>query len=186
VRFLGYDWPHLHAALNDLPAALLLITVLFDIAGWITKRESLRATALWTLWTGVIGGWLAVVAGLQAEDVIDHGNAIHDIMERHETLALVTMGIFTVVLAYKLFRRGNLSRAEELLFRGVSLAGLVTLVWTTRLGGKMFFEHAAGVPTAVFGPEIRDRAAKAMGQGHEHGGKSRDSAGAPHQDDHEH
>lgn len=186
MRILGYDWPHLHAALNDLPAALLLMTVLFDVAAWITKRESLRATALWTLWIGVIGGWLAVVAGMQAEDAIDHGNAIHDIMERHETLALITMGIFTVVLAYKLFRRGNLSRAEEWIFRGVSLAGLVTLVWTARLGGKMFFEHAAGVPTAVFGPEARDRAARAMGQGHEHGGASADSAGAPHQDDHEH
>ena len=30
---LGYDWPRLHAALNDLPAALLLVAVLFDLAG---------------------------------------------------------------------------------------------------------------------------------------------------------
>ena len=29
----GYDWPRLHAALNDLPAALLLVAVLFDLAG---------------------------------------------------------------------------------------------------------------------------------------------------------
>ena len=28
----GYDWPRLHAALNDLPAALLLVAVLFDLA----------------------------------------------------------------------------------------------------------------------------------------------------------
>ena len=185
---LGYDWPRLHAALNDLPAALLLVTVLFDTGAWITKRESLRAAALWTLWAGVIGGWAAVVAGLQAEDAIDHGQAIHDIMEPHQTWAIVTMSTFTVVLVYKLFRRGRLSRTEELLSRGLSFAGLVTLIYTARLGGKMFFEHAAGVPTAVLAPEIRDRTLRARGH-HHHEGEGTDSAGSTHHDDdadHEH
>src|SRR6266576_1456617 len=61
----GYDWPRFHAAVNDLPAALLLVTVLFDLGAWLTKRESLKAAALWTLWAGVIGGWVAVLAGEQ-------------------------------------------------------------------------------------------------------------------------
>ena len=195
----GYDWPRLHAALNDLPAALLLASVLFDVATWITRRESLRSAALWTLWAGVIGGWAALVAGLQAEDAIDHGNGIHEIMESHETWAFVTMAVFTVVLAYKLFRRGNLSRTEDLFARGLLVAGLVTLVYTARLGGKMFFEHAAGVPTAVFGPETRDRVARKhghTGEGtagdsaelapHEHGDATKDSAGAMHRDDPKH
>ena len=30
---LGYDWPRLHAALNDLPTALLLTALLFDLVG---------------------------------------------------------------------------------------------------------------------------------------------------------
>src|SRR5438093_8489420 len=87
---LGYDWPRFHAAVNDLPAALLLVTVLFDIGAWVTKRESLKAAALWTLWAGVIGGWVAVLAGLKAEDVIEHGEAVHELMETHETVALTT------------------------------------------------------------------------------------------------
>jgi uncharacterized membrane protein len=178
---LGYDWPRLHAALNDLPAALLLVTVLFDTGAWITRRESLRAAALWTLWAGVIGGWAAVVAGLQAEDAIDHGNAIHEIMERHQTWAIVTMSVFTVVLVYKLFRRGNLSRSEELLCRGLSVAGVVTLIYTARLGGKMFFEHAAGVPTAALEPEIRDRALSH----HHKKGEATDSAGSVHHENHD-
>src|SRR6266446_365052 len=113
VRMLGYDWPRFHAAVNDLPAALLFVTVLFDIAAWLTKRDSLKSAALWTLWAGVIGGWVAVLAGLKAEDAIEHGEAIHELMETHETLALITMGIFTAVLAWKLFRRSKLTGAEE-------------------------------------------------------------------------
>jgi uncharacterized membrane protein len=169
----------LHAALNDLPAALLFVTVLFDFGAWVTKRGSLRTAALWTLWAGVIGGWAAVVAGLQAEDAIDHGEAIHQLIETHETLALITMGVFTVVLAYTLFRRANLSPSEALALRGLSLAGFVGIIWTATIGGRMAFEHAAGVPTAALEAEIRDRAKSH----HHHGGEAADSA--HHDEDHD-
>jgi uncharacterized membrane protein len=171
----GYDWPRFHAAVNDLPAALLFVTVLFDLGAWLTKRESLKAAALWTLWAGVIGGWIAVIAGLQAEDVIEHGEAIHELMETHETLALTTMGIFTAVLAWKLFRRANLTRAEEAGLRVLSVAGLVTVIWTGVIGGKLVFEHAAGIPNVMMQAEMKDRAA-----GHHH------EAGEADEEEHEH
>src|SRR2546427_5646146 len=145
---LGYDWPRFHAAVNDLPAALLFTTVLFDVAAGLTKRASLQAAALWTLWAGVVGGWVAVLAGLQAEEVIEHGEAIHDLMETHETLALTTMGIFTAVLAWKLFRRARLSGGGELGLRVLSLAGVVGIIWTAVLGGELWFGAAAGIPHA--------------------------------------
>jgi len=159
----GYDWPRFHAAVNDLPVALLLVTVLFDLAAWLTKRASLEAAARWTLWAGVLGGWMAVIAGLEAEDVIEHGEAIHELMETHETLALVTMGIFTVVLAWRLVRRARLGGVEQAALRLLSVAGLVGIVWTGRIGGKLVFEHAAGIPAATMQAEMQDREA-----GHHH------------------
>ena len=159
----GYDWPRFHAAVNDLPVALLLVTVLFDLAAWRTKRSSLEAAARWTLWAGVAGGWVAVLAGLEAEDVIEHGEAIHELMETHETLALVTMGIFTVVLAWRLVRRARLGGVEQAALRLLSVAGLVGIVWTGRIGGKLVFEHAAGIPAATMQAEMHDREA-----GHQH------------------
>ena len=171
----GYDWPRFHAAVNDLPAALLFVTVLFDFAGWFTKRESLKAAALWTLWAGVIGGWIAVIAGLQAEDVIEHGEAIHELMETHETLALTTMGIFTAVLAWRLFRRAKVTSREEAALRVLSVAGFVTIIWTGVLGGKLMFEHAAGIRNATMETEMKDREA-----GHHH------ESGEADEDEHEH
>src|SRR5712692_9740164 len=149
----GYDLPRLHAALNDLPAALLFAAVLFDLAGWLLKRESLVWAGIWTLWAGVIGGWAAVIAGELAEDEIEHGEAIHELMEKHETLALVTMGVFTVVLGVQLLRRARLTALEQNVLRGLSVVGLVLVVWTGRVGGQMMFEHAAGIPAAT----MRDR-----------------------------
>src|SRR2546425_10026504 len=133
----GYDWPRFHAAVNDLPAALLFTTVLFDVAAGLTKRASLQAAALWTLWAGVVGGWVAVLAGLQAEEGIEHGEAIHDLMETHETLALTTMGIFTAVLAWKLFRRARLSGGGGTGPRGRRPAGVVGIILASPVRGQV-------------------------------------------------
>jgi len=172
----GYDWPRFHAAVNDLPVALLLVTVLFDLAAWLTKRASLEAAARWTLWAGVLGAWVAVLAGLEAEDVIEHGEAIHELMETHETLALVTMGTFTVVLAWRLVRRARLGDIEQAALRLLSVAGLVGIVWTGRIGGKLVFEHAAGIPAATMQAEMHDREA---GHHHHPGEEEEDEHAAP-------
>ena len=84
---LGYDWPRLHAALNDLPAALLLVAVLFELTSLILRKPALRVVGFWTLVIGAIGGVLAVISGLQAEEHIAHGEAVHRVMETHEKLA---------------------------------------------------------------------------------------------------
>src|SRR5256885_9385374 len=81
TRMFGYDWPRFHAAVNDLPAALLLVTVLFDLGAWLTKRESLKASALWTLWAGVIGGGGGALAGGEAVDALEHREAVHQLLE---------------------------------------------------------------------------------------------------------
>ena len=159
----GYDLPRLHAAVNDLPAALLLAAVLFDLVGWAMKRESLLWAAIWTLWAGVIGGWAAVILGELAEDRIEHGEAIHELMKVHEKLAIATMSVFTAILVYKLWRRFQLRRGEDRLLKLLSIVGLVLLVRTGMEGGEMVFDHAAGIPTARLQAEIVNRA-----EGHEH------------------
>ena len=107
----GYDWPRLHAALNDLPAALLLVAVLFDLAG--LRRPVLRVAGYWTMVAGAIGGILAVVSGLQAEEHIAHGEAVHRVMETHETLGLVTLGIFAVITLWRILREHRMGGSER-------------------------------------------------------------------------
>ena len=141
----GYDAPRWHALLNDFPAALLVVAVIFDLAAVVGKRESLKWAAIWTLWAGVIGGWAAVVAGELSKGAIEHGEAIHEIMEQHERQALVTMGIFTAVLVWKLYRRSALPPVEQWVTRILSIIGVVGLVYAGAAGGKLAFEHAARV-----------------------------------------
>jgi uncharacterized membrane protein len=118
---LGYDWPRLHAALNDLPTALLLTAVLFDIAALVTKRITFRQVSFWTLVAGAIGGAAAVISGLQAEDHVEHGEAVHEVMETHETLALITLGIFAVLALWRIVRDRKMGSGERWLVLILSL-----------------------------------------------------------------
>jgi uncharacterized membrane protein len=155
---LGYDWPRLHAALNDLPTALLLAAVIFDILAASTKRASFRSAAYWTLMVGAVGGVAAVLSGLQAENHIQHGEAVHEVMETHEKLALVTLGIFALLAVWRLLRENKMGSGERRFALVVSLGGLGALLATAVLGGKLVFEHAAGIKTAVLQAETLDRA----------------------------
>ena len=166
---VAMDLPRLHAAVNDFPAALLVAAVLFDLAGWLMKRESLVWAGIWSLWAGVIGGWAAVILGLLAESKIDHGEAIHDLMETHQTFGIATMIVFTVILVWKLWRRFQFAGSEDKLLKLVMVAGLVLLVRTGQLGGKLVFEHAAGIPTTLMQTELENREA-----GHHHEGGDAD------------
>jgi uncharacterized membrane protein len=162
---LGYDWPRLHAALNDLPAALLLAAVLFDLLAAATHRPSFRQVGFWTMIAGALGGSVAVISGLQAEEHIDHGEAVHQVMETHEKLALVTLGIFGVLTLWRIFRERRMGGTERGLALLASVGGLGVLIATAVYGGKLVFDHAAGIPSPVLRTELTERA-----EGHHHHG----------------
>jgi len=181
---LGYDWPRLHAALNDLPAALLIGAVIFDLLGAATRREALRVASFWTLMLGALGAAAAVISGLQAEDHIAHGEAVHRIMETHEELALISAGIFGVLALWRIVRERRMGSAERALALALGVGGAAVLTATGVYGGKLVFEHAAGVPTEVLRNEIGQRAA---GHHHEAGEEHGDEAAHEHGEEaHEH
>lgn len=163
---LGYDWPRLHAALNDLPAALLLAAVLFDVLAAVTQRPYFRQVGFWTMIGGALGGAAAVISGLQAEEHIDHGEAVHQVMETHEKLALVTLGIFGVLTLWRIVRERRMGGTERGLTLLASVGGLGVLIATAVYGGKLVFDHAAGIPSPVLRTELTERA-----EGHHHHGE---------------
>lgn len=154
---LDYDWPRLHAALNDLPTALLLTAVLCELVALVTKKESFRQVSFWTIIFGAIGGAAAVISGLQAEEHIDHGEAVHRVMETHEQLALITLGVFGVLALWRVLRERRMGLGERSLVLLLSVGGVGILFATANLGGRLVFEHAAAIPSRVLQAELRER-----------------------------
>ncbi len=178
---LGYDWPRLHAMLTALPVALLTTAVLFELASFLLKKESLRLMSRTLLLIGVVGAAAALGAGLEAEDHIDHGPAMHAVIEEHQQLAYYTMGIFAVVAIWRLARERRMGRGERGVVLAISLAGLGVLAATGHHGGELVFEHAAGVPNDLLRAELTNRAESH----HHHGGADPgEAAGDPKPDAH--
>ncbi len=172
---LDYDWPRLHAALNDLPIALLIGAALFDVLAIVTKRESFRLVSFWTLVLGAVGGVAAVVSGLQAEEYISHGDAVHRVMETHETLGLVTLAIFGLLALWRIVRARRMGTGERGAAVIVTLAGAGVLFATGLYGGRLVFDHAAGIPTTVLQGELRERGTDhTHDAGDDHGGTDQD------------
>lgn len=169
----GYDFPRLHAVINDFPPALLVVGVFFELAYLYTRRESLRHAAYWSLIVGAVSTAVTVASGLLAEDAIEHGEAIHEMMQVHERLAWITLGFFSVVAVWRLIRETKMARGERWVVALIGVVGLGFLVATGREGGEMVFDHGAGMTTEAMQAELKNRAA-----GHEH------AAGEEH-DDHD-
>lgn len=170
-----------HAALNDLPAALLVLSVMFDLAGLITKRDSLRAAGFWTLIAGAVGAGAAVFTGLRAEETIEHGGAVHTLMERHETLAISVAVVFGLLAVWRIWRRDRLGPAEQPAYLAVAVLGAGLVFYVGSLGGQIVYRHAGGIPTPVLEDALAERAAgheHAPGEEHDHGPAPVDSAGA--------
>jgi uncharacterized membrane protein len=171
---LGYDWPRLHALLNDFPIALLVTAVFFDLLALATRRVGLRLVSFSLLLVGALGAVAAVVSGLQAEDHIDHGEAVHQAMETHEKVALISLGVFGVLALWRLFRERRMGAAERSVTLIASLGGVGVLFATGLYGGRLMFEHAAGIPSKVLQEELHERS-----EGHHHGGAAADEPTSP-------
>jgi uncharacterized membrane protein len=160
---MDYDWPQVHAALNDLPTALLLTAVLFDLVALVGRRAGLRQVSFWTMVIGAVGGAAAVISGLQAEEHIAHGDAVHRVMETHEQLGLITLGVFGVLTLWRILRERRMGTLEHSALLVLSLAGVGILFATANYGGRLIFEHAAAIPSTVLQAELRERT-----EGHSH------------------
>jgi len=141
----------LYPMIVHFPIALLMTSVLFDAASQVFKRESLREGALWLLVLGLIGGALASIAGDFAEEAAEHAGIAESLIETHETLAFITMGIFGVLLVWRLFLRNHFTPHFLTIYLLVATIGVGTLGATGYYGGDMVYEHGAGVSVVTHG-----------------------------------
>ncbi len=152
-----------HAAMNDLPPALFLASVIFDWLGTATKRDTLKAAGFWALVAGVAGAALAVTTGLRAQGSIEHGETVHRVMEQHETWAIAVSVAFALLAAWRIWRKGVLGPQERPTYLFAATVGALGIIYVAHLGGTIVFRHAGGVPTPALQEALSERA-----QGHEH------------------
>lgn len=138
----------LHPMLVHFPIALLFASVLFDMTSTVLTRESLREGAFWLLGLGFLGGIAAAIAGGQAEGAAEKAGVAEALIETHETMAYITLGMMALLLLYRLLLRNRFTTRAFATYLVAAALGLVAVSATGHTGGTLVYEHGAGVNTA--------------------------------------
>jgi uncharacterized membrane protein len=138
---------NLHPIFVHFPIALVFLALFFALVAIILphKREVFKEMLMWTLLLGALAAITTAGSGYFAARQIPHNEAIHKIMAVHQTYGLIIGSGFLVLTLWMLIRRIRMNLAE-LVFMTLFLAALTGLVgYSASLGGKMVYEHGAGV-----------------------------------------
>ena len=149
---------NIHPLIVHFPIALLFTALLFDLLGWLLKKPELHSAAKWNLWLGTVGAAAAVGSGLWAASIVEHSEEVHQIMETHETLGLVVLGISIVLSGWRWVKEITFSQKPWFIFLALSVIMVATMSVGAYLGGRMVYEYGVG-----------GKAVAVEGVGHEHG-----------------
>ena len=155
---LGYDWPRLHAALNDLPMPFLA-AVLFDLLAVVTRRPGFGRWASGPCWSARSVGRLPCSPGSRPRSISRTATPSTGSWRLTRQLGLITLGdLRRARPCGESCGSTGWGAGSGLLALVVSLAGVGVLFATGVYGGRLVFEHAAGIPTTVLQGEIQERA----------------------------
>ncbi|MBI5836424.1 MAG: DUF2231 domain-containing protein [Candidatus Eisenbacteria bacterium] len=136
-----------HPAFVHFPLGLLAGAFVFELLGLIFKRQSLHDAGRAALFLGALGALVSVATGLAGEELLGEPQPplLHDLIERHETLAFITAALAVVLCMWRIAVRKRYRGSTRALFV-LALAVLCGVVlYTGHIGGKMVYEHGAAV-----------------------------------------
>lgn len=134
----------LHPLIVHFPIALVLTALLIDLLALSLKRPAWHRIALWNLSLGTLGAGVAVLTGLQAEEVAKHSFEIWKIMQLHERLGITTLTLGVLVTSWRLWKRDQLTLPVRMLTMAAMIAMASTVGFGAYLGGRMVYEFGVG------------------------------------------
>ena len=134
----------LHPMVIHFPIALLMAAFLVETLALVIRQPAWHRLALWNLVLGTLGTAVAVVTGRQAMAVAKHSYQIHQVMELHERLGYVVLGLTTLITVWRLFLRDRFNRRGRLI--PWAILGMVCgiIAFSAHLGGRMVYEFGVG------------------------------------------
>jgi uncharacterized membrane protein len=136
-----------HPAIVHTPIALIIVSAVFELMGRALDSEWWRKAAFAMLIVGVLGATLAVLSGTVAGDHAEHQGVSQEALDEHEEIATMALwlGLGAVVTRAVAGRLGAARAAVAGLALLLHLASATTVGIAGYRGGRLVFEHGAGV-----------------------------------------
>jgi uncharacterized membrane protein len=141
----------LHPKIVHYPIAFLLIYVLLEIAGVLSKKAFFQKSAHLFLLLGVIAAVAAVITGNQAADIAsklkDKGAIIPSgLISEHQEYATITLWYFTLLLVLRTFfvLKKRFRGFVQYIFILLAITGGYLIYQTGDHGGRLVYDHGVG------------------------------------------
>jgi uncharacterized membrane protein len=181
---------NIHPLFVHYPIAFFTAFFVFDFFGVVAKKEKWRYVASCLLYVGTIAAAFTVVAGLFAADSVEHGEDVHEIMERHEHIGIAVLSLSLFLSAWRLKQWGLRLKRGNTIFLLLATFLCVLLSLGADLGGLMVYQHGVSVNQSAISavaPAIdSEDAAVAAPEQDNHDFNNADSAGGHEHSGHSH
>jgi uncharacterized membrane protein len=135
----------LHPVVVHFPIALLSTAVLFELLGFLLRRDDFRRFGFWLLILGLTGGIVAAGFGLWGEGAALKMGVPEKAIDRHESFAVTTLITFGLLLIYRWRIRDRWTPGHNRIYLSGALAGLLLLGTTGFFGSELVYRYGAGV-----------------------------------------
>jgi uncharacterized membrane protein len=141
----GKSMPPLHPLIVHFPIALIIVAAAFEMIAWFSNKVALHRAALVNLIAATVMAVPVILAGLAAEDAVFTADPAHDVLEIHEALAFISLGILFLLSVWAIigYKRWD-DRAPVLFLIGLLIAA-GSIGATGYFGGELVFKHGVAV-----------------------------------------
>ena len=135
---------NIHPLVVHFPIAFLVGAALFYFLSWIFRNQTFGTTAFLLLILGTLAAGAAVGTGLYAEEGVMVSNSVREhLLELHETLMLITLGLSIGLSVWALIAR-PFPKKGKWIFLLLFLVLLGIMAVGTDYGARMVYDYNAG------------------------------------------
>lgn len=135
---------NIHPLVVHFPVAFLVGAALFYFLSWIFRNQTFATTAFLLLILGTLAAGAAVGTGLYAEEGVMVSRSVREhLLELHETLMLITLGLSIVLSVWALIARPYPKKGKWIfLLLFLVLLGIIAV--GADYGARMVYDYNAG------------------------------------------
>ena len=135
---------NIHPLVVHFPIAFLVGAALFYFLSWIFRNQTFATTAFLLVILGTLAAGAAVGTGLYAEEGVMVSRSVREhLLEPHETVMLVTLGLSIVLGVWALIARPFPKKGKWVfLLLFLVLLGIMTV--GADYGARMVYDYNAG------------------------------------------
>lgn len=131
-----------HPAIVHFPIALLIVSVVLDACGVVSRRASLTQVGFYMLIIGSLAATAAVLSG--PEHTVKDAASL-TILHRHELFAALTVLCCLILVGMRLGNVDGLYGTGTVGYLALGGVLIVCIVLTGYFGGQMVYDHGVGV-----------------------------------------